>query len=271
MSHSASYVISASELNSKLEQPDLVIIDLCDEQLFNQGHVPGARHLPYGQIVHHQPPTFGLMPAEADFSKVLEQHGISPDSWVVAYDEEGGGKAARLLWTLEGAGHSKLSLLDGGIHGWKAAGLPLTTDSHTVDHSAYPVSFNNDAVVARRDYIQSRLGATDLALLDARSPGEYDGSDVRAARGGHIPGAVNFEWTNALDRHNAMQLLPTSDLLGMLEDKGINKEKEVIVYCHSHHRSALSYAMLKHLGYEKVRGYPGSWSDWGNQEDTPIE
>lgn len=271
MNQSTPYIISAQELNSKLDQPGLVIVDLSDEQLFAQGHIPGARHLPYPQVVRHTPPIFGLLPSEADLSQTLSQHGISPDSWVVAYDEEGGGKAARLLWTLEAAGHSKLSLLDGGIHGWKAAGLPTTSERQAFEPSNYPVSYRNDLVIADRDYIRSHLDDNNVVLLDARSPGEYEGSDVRAAHGGHIPGAVNFEWTDALDRSNALQLLPESDLNGILEAKGINKDKEIIVYCHSHHRSALSYAMLKQLGYNKVRGYPGSWSDWGNQDDTPIE
>ncbi|MDH5301090.1 MAG: sulfurtransferase [Gammaproteobacteria bacterium] len=267
----APYIISPQALHAVLQQTDLVIIDLCDPQLFAQGHIPGARHLPYGQIVRHTPPTFGLMPSAEHLSQIFSSLGITPNSWVVACDDEGGGKAARLLWTLEAAGHRKLSLLDGGIHSWKAAKLPLSTDSQPIEHSHYPLTFSNPSVIAERSYIQNHLSDKSVRILDARSPAEYAGTDVRAARGGHIPGAVNIEWTDALDRNNALQLKPLTELQAMFSAKGIHPELEVIVYCHSHHRSALSFAVLRHLGFTKLRGYPGSWSDWGNQNDTPIE
>ena len=92
-----------------------------------------------------------------------------------------------------------------------------------------------------------------------------------AERGGHIPGAVNMEWTEAMDKQHDLRLKSARDLLHMLESQGISKDKTVIVYCQTHHRSAHTYIMLKSLGYENVKGYPGSWSDWGNEPNTPIE
>jgi thiosulfate/3-mercaptopyruvate sulfurtransferase len=108
-------------------------------------------------------------------------------------------------------------------------------------------------------------------LVDARSPPEYSGEKRLAQRGGHIPGAVNFDWINAMDMQNNLRLKPAEVLSQSLAGLGVTQDKEVIVYCQTHHRSAHTYIVLKSLGYTKIKGYPGSWSEWGNQGDTPIE
>jgi thiosulfate/3-mercaptopyruvate sulfurtransferase len=109
------------------------------------------------------------------------------------------------------------------------------------------------------------------ALLDARSLPEYNGSKVFASKGGHIPGAKHYEWTEAMDRAHNLRLLSHHLIQQKLDQLGLTKDREIIVYCQSHHRSAFSYVMLRALGYDNVKGYPGSWSDWGNRQDTPVE
>ena len=109
------------------------------------------------------------------------------------------------------------------------------------------------------------------ALLDARTPEEYHGTKVRSARGGHIPGAVNLNWKATMDEGRQRRLLPDDVLRDMLLRRGIGPDKTVVVYCHTHHRSAHSYMMLKHLGYADVLAYDGSWSEWGNDPDVPVE
>jgi thiosulfate/3-mercaptopyruvate sulfurtransferase len=115
------------------------------------------------------------------------------------------------------------------------------------------------------------LGQADFVPLDTRSPGEYAGIDIRAARGGHIPGAVNMNWTEAMDPGRQLRFKPDHTLRRMLESKGVTPDKEVVVYCQTHHRSAHTYIVLKHLGYPRLRGYPGAWSEWGNSAELPIE
>ena len=111
----------------------------------------------------------------------------------------------------------------------------------------------------------------DVVIFDVRSPAEYSGEDVRAARGGHIPGAVNMNWTDAIDQTRNMRFKPEAELRAMLDGLGITPGKEVIAHCQTHHRSAHTYMVLKSLGFEKIRGYDGSWSEWGNDADTPTE
>ena len=134
----------------------------------------------------------------------------------------------------------------------------------------YPATLHEE-VIADHGFIESRLGDAAILLLDARSRAEYQGTDQRAARSGHIPGAVNFEWSRCLDPESELFLRPQEQLLQLLQAQGITADKEVISYCHTHRRSAFIYVVLKHLGFTRVRGYPGSWSEWGNLHNTPIE
>jgi thiosulfate/3-mercaptopyruvate sulfurtransferase len=129
----------------------------------------------------------------------------------------------------------------------------------------------SDEHVADKKYILGRLGAPDLVILDARTPGEHNGSDRRALRAGHIPGAVNIDWSRALRGNGDLRLLDTERLRALYEAHGITPDKEVIVHCQTHQRSSHSYFALKSLGFPRIKGYPGSWSDWGNDPDTPIE
>ena len=127
----------------------------------------------------------------------------------------------------------------------------------------------HDEPTASRDYLQGRLGAADLAIWDARSPAEFSGEKLLAARGGHVPGAVNFEWTAGMDPQRGLRI--REDMAQVLERLGITKDKEVITHCQTHRRSGFTYLVAKALGYPRVRAYAGSWSEWGNLPDTPIE
>jgi thiosulfate/3-mercaptopyruvate sulfurtransferase len=257
-------------LESHLGSDNLLVVDLCKPSTYVQAHIPGAVHVDYQSIIRADKPAMGLLPAEQDLSRVLSAIGLTPETHVVAYDDEGGGKAARLLWTLECAGHSNISLLNGGLHAWSNEGHPLENKTVTVVASDYPVAFREEPV-ADADYILAHLNDDNVRLLDVRNPAEYNGVKKFAARAGHIPGAVNMEWTEAMDQHHNLRLQPTEKLNELLEPLGITSDKEVVVYCQTHHRSAHSYIVLKSLGFEKLRGYPGSWSEWGNRTDTPVE
>lgn len=263
-------IVEPAELEQHLGDPHLLIVDLCKPETYAQAHVPGAVHVEYARIIAGRPPVMGLLPDEGDLSALLSALGLTPEMHVVAYDDEGGGRACRLLWTLEAAGHARLSLLNGGFHAWFNERFPVNGDVPVPAPGRYLARFDA-RTIANLDYVASRLKQPGVVLVDARSADEYSGRRKLTARGGHIPGAVNFDWVNAMDPNHNLRLRPAPELHHALATLGVTPDKEVIVYCQTHHRSAHTYIVLKSLGYTNVNGYPGSWSEWGNNPDTPIE
>ncbi len=263
-------IIEAQQLQSYLDDDRVLIIDVSKAGIYHQQHIPGAAHIEYPRLTASRPPVMGLLPDAQHLSDLFSSIGLLPRHHVVAYDEEGGGKAARLLWTLDVIGHGGYSLLNGGLQAWAREGHPLDNAPAGITRQSYPVSIHQETY-ADSAYILAHLQDPAVQLLDARSPGEFAGTDVRARRGGHIPGAVNVEWTRAIDQKNNLRLRPQAELLDLYRGAGVDADKEIITYCHTHHRSAHTYIVLKWLGYQRVKGYPGSWSDWGNNPDTPID
>jgi thiosulfate/3-mercaptopyruvate sulfurtransferase len=263
-------IVEANELEKFLGTENLLFIDLCPPDVYRQAHVPSAIHIDYSSIVKHEPPVMGLLPDEELLNAFFSTIGLSKESHVIAYDDEGGGMASRLLWTLEASGHTNFSLLNGGLHAWVNEGHKTESTPNTPMQRSYSISINED-VIANKTEILSRLDNANFGLLDARSPAEYEGIDVRAERGGHIPGAVNLDWTQTFDPRKNMRIKSDAELLEMLNNIDISADKDIVTYCHSHHRSALLYIILRHLGFPSVKGYPGSWSEWGNCSETPIE
>ncbi|MBI4184506.1 MAG: sulfurtransferase [Proteobacteria bacterium] len=263
-------VVAADELAARLGAAGLVVVDLSDEPVHRRHHLPGATHLAYARLVAPRPPAMGMLLDDDALGAALGGAGIGPGDHVVACDADGGGKASRLLWTLDVVGHQGVSLLDGGLQAWLAGGHPVEEGLRPPPTARYPVAGRGEAV-ADRDYILARLGDPGVVILDSRTPAEYAGRDVRAARGGHIPGAVNFDWTLAMDPARGRCLRPAAVLTAALARLGVTPDKEVIVHCQTHHRSSHTYIVLKWLGFPRVRGYPGSWSEWGNDPALPVE
>lgn len=264
-------LVEAESLAANLGAEDLLVVDLSKASTHSQLHIPGAVFLDYAQIVATRPPVGGLLPDAEQLGRAFSAIGLRPDRHVIAYDDEGGGKAARLLWTLEAIGHRRYSLLDGGLHAWANEGRPVTAEPTPVQPTAADVVVPSDPEpVATREFILAHLDDPAVALLDARSPQEFTGERRFSARGGHIPGAVNIEWTQLMDTERNLRLKEGTALRRMLEAAGITPERTVVAYCQTHHRSAHTWFALKWLGY-RAKGYAGSWSDWGNRDDTPVE
>lgn len=261
-------VIEPADLAARLDTPELILVDLSSAAHYAEGHVPGAYFVAPQRIQLGKPPAPGLLPEKADLEMLFSELGHSPEAVYVVYDDEGGGWAGRFIWLLDVIGHHRYHYLNGGRHAWIEAGLPLTQDvPPPVDT---PVNLTlHDEPTATREYLQSRLGAEDLAIWDARGPQEYRGEKVLAAKGGHIPGAINFEWTAGMDPARSLRI--RSDMAETLNALGITPDKEVITHCQTHHRSGFTYLVAKALGYSRIKGYAGSWGEWGNHPDTPVE
>lgn len=263
-------VIEAENL-SQLEQHDnLLIVDVRSPEQCVDGHIPGAVLLDYSTLVAKQGSAAGMLPATAQLSRALSSIGLTQDCHVVAYNDDNGSHAARLLWTLDVIGHSGYSLLNGGFAAWDECDLPVVSEPRP------PTPTDYHAVVqahkyADFDYVLGKIGDAGVVLLDTRSPDEYHGRQVRAERGGHIPGAVNFDWTLAIDQIDNGRLLGDDELVGLLDELGVTPDKEIIPYCQTHHRSAHTSFVLNHLGFSRVRAYAGSWSEWGNRSGAPVE
>jgi thiosulfate/3-mercaptopyruvate sulfurtransferase len=264
-------LLQPAELAQQLDTADLVVIDLSSAAAYARQHIPGAVNVDYAQVTASRPPVMGLLPDAAAFGRLLGSAGITPQSHVVAYDGENGLKASRFLWTLDVIGHARFSLLDGGLQAWLNAKLPVESGTAPATPAApYPVGYRPEHQ-ADKAYIQAHLNDPSIAVLDVRTPAEYAGTDKRAQRAGHIPGAVNVDWSQALVGGGDMRLRPAEQLRALYAAAGVTPDKEVILHCQTHQRSAHSYIVLKSLGYTRLKGYPGSWSEWGNDPGTPIE
>lgn len=258
-----------SLLSSTSDNHNVIIVDLCSDALYRQKHVPGAVHLQPGALMAGTAPYPGKLPAMAQLENIIRYLGIDTHSHLVIYDDEGGGWAGRFAWTLDLLGFQNWSYLNGGIVAWIKEGFVTEAEANQPVASDSSVSIINPAVLISADEIIGQLGQPDFAVWDARSPGEYSGNMVRSARGGHIPGAINIEWTELMDSQRNLRI--REDAEAILRNAGLGRDKAVATHCQSHHRSGFTYMVARILGYKKISAYDGSWAEWGSLDHTPVE
>ncbi|MGE3840825.1 MAG: sulfurtransferase [Vicinamibacterales bacterium] len=264
-------LVAPPALQRELETPGTavpLVLDLRPAELFAMGHVPGAVHLDlWGVSLIDTDPA----PLRA-FLWIIEHQfalrGVSNERPIVVYDEQSGVRAARAFWFLEYFGHPNVRLLDGGFGAWMREHQPVTRDATPPVASAWTGRPQPDLLATWRD-VAAGLRSGETVILDTRSDDEYYARVARAKRGGAIPDACHIEWTRALDSHGAFK--PASELRAMFEAQGVTPERTVIPYCQGGYRAAHSYLALRLLGYARIRNYVGSWKEWGDREDLPLE
>ena len=259
---------SATGRPMKVDTNTPILIDLRPAEVFVTGHIPGAVHLDlYG---------LSLVNTDAEpldaflwmIAHLLTTRGVDGHRTVVVYDDQSGMRAARAFWFLELFGHQDVRVLDGGVGSWERQGFFTTTEATVPNKANWKVGRVEARLATWRD-LQERLGQSEVVILDTRSDGEYCGTTVRAKRGGAIPGAVHIEWTKNLNSDGEFK--SASELVALYEAAGVTAEKEIVSYCQGGYRAAHSYLALRLIGYPRVRNYVGSWKEWGDREDLPIE
>jgi thiosulfate/3-mercaptopyruvate sulfurtransferase len=264
-------LVTARELAGVLDREGTkrpLLLDLRPPEAYVAGHIPGAVHLDLWGVSLIDTDPAPLKAFMWMVEHVLAAHGVDASTPVVVYDDQSGIRAARAFWFLEYFGHPSVQLLDGGFTAWLSSGLPVTRDAAPPPKSEW-TGTRQERTIATWKEVKNALGRGDVVILDTRTDGEYTGAAVRARRGGAVPGAVHIEWTRNLTP--AGDFKPASELKKMYEDAGVTPDREVITYCQGGYRAAHSYVALRLLGYPRVRMYVGSWKEWGDKEELPIE
>lgn len=260
-------IIEAEQLSESLS--NYVIVDLRKPEDYNKGHLPGAVQVWRTDITDTSYAYGGMMPQKQHLESLLGSLGVSTSDTVVIYDDKAECDAARLWWILKFYGHENVRLLNGGLVSWKQAGGIITTDLPEVALSEYlfersPDSAIYSAISMLEHFIQD---SGSIVVLDTRTHDEFSGTTHKkgAAKSGRIPTAINLDWAIAVDLNGNHKFRTAQELKSTYEGVGMNSSTPVVTYCHSGVRSAHTlFVLTQLLGYENVRNYDGSWTEWSH-------
>jgi thiosulfate/3-mercaptopyruvate sulfurtransferase len=272
-------LVSTEWLAAHLDDPSLCIVESNEDVLlYDTGHIPGAIHIDWRQDLN-DPLIRDYIGPEA-FAALCSRHGITPDTTVIFYGDKSNWWACYAFWVFQLFDHANARILDGGRGKWIAEGRPLTKDVRARPRSEYPVPPARRDEQIRAFYVDTLAHArAGRPLVDVRSPKEFSGELTHmpeypqegVLRGGHIPGAKSCPWATAANPDGTFK---TAGELRQIytENLGLGKSDDVIAYCRIGERSSHTWFVLKYLlGYEKVRNYDGSWTEWGNMVRSPVE
>ncbi|HLW69686.1 MAG TPA: sulfurtransferase [Candidatus Binataceae bacterium] len=263
--NSSEYLVDAEWLRGRRGDRNVLLVDTRPGADYWAGHLEDARHFDPFPFHHSDTSEAGLRNFRGQLAWIFSTLGISGRETVVAYEENSGMRATRAAWALEYMGHPQVRILDGGLG---LAAQELVTAAPAVTSSNFAEDPRGTAI-ASYEYIVERLGTADSQIFDVRTDEEYFGERVRARHGGAIPTAIHRDWSDNLDARGAFK--PAAQLRDEFAKLGLVPEREIIPYCQGGYRSANAYIALRVAGYPRVRNYLGSWAEWGNRDDLPID
>jgi thiosulfate/3-mercaptopyruvate sulfurtransferase len=259
-------LISSQDLFKSIKKQDnTIVIDTRSFSEYKKGHVTGAVNIDLFQVHWFDTTKRGIKDFNRQSKILLSNIGISKDSKVIFYDNVSGVSAPRGVWLLLYFYHKKVCMLDGGFEKWKREKLPVEVKSNQLRNTRFKGK-PNSKVIANANEVNKSISNKNVTIVDARSREEYDGSEVRAARRGHIPSAVNIDWEDNVEKG----VFKSKQKLSEIYSK-IPKNSQVITYCQGGYRAANAFVALKILGYKQVKMYLGSWGEWGNRLEFPVE
>ncbi|HNB41817.1 MAG TPA: sulfurtransferase [Anaerolineales bacterium] len=271
------YLVETDWVAEHLNDPNIRIIESDEDPLlYAIGHIPGAAQVDWFSTLQH--PLRRDFLTKEQFEQVASKLGITNDTTVIFYGDKSNWFACYALWLFQYYGHQNVKIVNGGRAKWEKEGRPLVKEVPTFTATTYKAKEADKSIRAFRDDVFKQVDSKK-PLVDVRSPKEYTGELLHmpnypqegATRGGHIPGAVSIPWAQAVNEADST-FKTAEDLKALYEGKNIKSDGEIIAYCRIGERSSLTWFVLKYLlGYPTVKNYDGSWTEWGNLVDAPIE
>ncbi len=270
-------LVTTDWLAEHLNDDNIVVAEVDENpDLYDEGHIAGAVKLHWRDDL--QDPVERDLVDKPTFERLMSERGVANDATLVVYGDKNNWFAAYAYWYLKIYGHGDVRILDGGRQKWADEGREFTTETPQPRQADYNASERDESIRTYRDAVRAQIGEQTKALVDVRSPQEYAGDLIAppgyeqegAQRAGHIPTAASIPWATAVRDDGTFK--SADELRELYEGKGVTPEKEVTAYCRIGERSAHTWFVLRELlGYEQVKNYDGSWTEWGNLVDVPIE